>query len=371
MSDTPTDAAPEGDGPKGATSGDAKPEDAKSEAAKPEAPNPEAAKSKGAKSSGAKPEEAKPEEAKSGAVTPGEAASGDARPGGAGSAGGPPMILVDGPPVQPEAAAAPQAPARPRGLPAIETIGYDDLGAAFRAGVEDFKRAPMFGVFFGGVYAVGGLIMLWLSAVMDAPWLILPLVLAFPLVGPFVAVGLYDVSRRLARDEKPKWGEVLGVMLQQRKRELGWMAFVVLFICFVWFYQIRTILVIFLQNESFSSMGDFLTVAVTTQAGWGFLIVGSLVGGFLALVLFSTTVVAIPLLLERDRDFITAMITSVKAVTSSPRPMVAWGITVTVLVMAAALPLFLGLIVILPVLGHATWHLYKKLVGPEPEAETA
>ena len=213
--------------------------------------------------------------------------------------------------------------------------------------------------------------MLWISAGLVASWLILTLVLSFPLVGPFVAVGLYDVSRRLARDEKPRWGPVLGVMLQQRKRELGWMAFVVLFICFVWFYQIRTILVIFLQNESFSTMGDFLTVVLTTQAGWGFVIVGTLVGGFLALVLFSCTVVAIPLLLERDRDFITAIITSVKAVTTSPAPMVAWGFTVTALVMLACLPLFLGLVVMLPVLGHATWHLYRKLVEAEPEGDGA
>ncbi|MEM6744665.1 MAG: DUF2189 domain-containing protein [Pseudomonadota bacterium] len=282
-------------------------------------------------------------------------------------AAGPPVIRIDEDAAK--SAAAPKA-AKPRGLPPINAIGYDDLGDAFRAGIGDFKRAPAFGLFFGGVYAAGGILMLWISAGLNAPWLILPLVLAFPLVGPFIAVGLYDVSRRLARDERPRWGAVLGVMLQQRKRELGWMAFVVLFICFVWFYQIRTILVIFLQNESFSTMGDFLVVVLTTQAGWGFTLVGSVVGGFLALVLFSTTVVAIPLLLERERDFVTAIITSVKAVTTSPAPMVAWGLTVTVLVMLSALPAFLGLVVILPVLGHATWHLYKKLVGPEPEVET-
>ena len=257
------------------------------------------------------------------------------------------------------------APA-PRPMPKVLPITFDDLGAAFRAGVRDFKRAPLFGLFFGGVYAAGGWLMYWLFAVMQAPWAIIPVALAFPLIGPFVAVGLYDVSRRLDRGERLRWGDVLGVVFEQRRRELAWMAFVVMFICFVWFYQIRTLLAIFLQNESFHTMSDFLTILVTTQAGIAFLIVGTGVGAFLALVLFSVTVVAIPLLLERDRDFITAIVTSVKAVTTSPAPMVAWGLTVTALVMVATLAGFLGLMVVLPVLGHATWRLYQRLVAPEP-----
>ncbi|MEO1687878.1 MAG: DUF2189 domain-containing protein [Pseudomonadota bacterium] len=279
--------------------------------------------------------------------------------------------MTDAPSSPDAAAPAPSpdaaAPPRPRGLPPVRPIGFDDLGEVFRAGIEDFKRAPAFGLFFGGVYALGGWLMYLLVASYDAPWLILPLGLAFPLIGPFVAVGLYDVSRRLDAGETPRWGDVLGVVFEQRRRELGWMAFVVLFVCFVWFYQVRTILVIFLQNQSFSSMESFLTMVFTTPEGLGFLVVGTLVGGFLALVLFSTTVIAIPLLLERDRDFITAIITSVKAVTTSGTPMVAWGLTVTVLVMLATLAGFLGLLVVLPVLGHATWRLYKKAVGPEPD----
>lgn len=260
---------------------------------------------------------------------------------------------------------------RPRPMPEVRAIGFDDLGAAFRQGVDDFRRAPAFGLFFGGVFAAGGWLMLWLLTVAEAPWLMLPLGVTFPLVGPFAAVGLYEVSRRLQAGERPTWRGTLGVVFEQRRRELGWMAFVVLFVCFVWFYQIRTIMVIFLQNESFSSMADFLTVVFTTQSGLTFLIVGTLVGGFLALVLFATTVVSIPLLLERDRDFVTATITSVKAVTTSPVPMVSWGLTVTVLVMLGMLTAFLGLLVVLPVLGHATWHLYQRLVAPESAAEAA
>ena len=258
-----------------------------------------------------------------------------------------------------------QATIRPRPMPQVRPITFDDLGKAVRAGVSDFRRAPRFGLFFGGVYFVGGWIMWLLLNWAEAPWLMLPLALAFPLMGPFVAVGLYDVSRRLAAGQRLDWSSVLGVVFEQRKRELGWMAFVTLFICFIWFYQIRTIMVLTLQNMSFSSTEGFLKVVFATPEGLTFLCVGTLAGGLLAIVLFSVTVVAIPLLLERDRNFITAIITSVKAVTTSPAPMIGWGLTVTALMMVSILAGFLGLLVALPVLGHATWHLYKRAVVPE------
>lgn len=250
-------------------------------------------------------------------------------------------------------------------VPEVNRIGWGDILEALRLGASDFRRAPKFGLFFGGVYAAGGWVMAWLLAVAEAPWLMLPLALAFPLIGPFVAVGLYDVSRRLERGEPLRWGDVLGVVFEQRRRELGWMAFVVLFICFVWFYQIRTITVLFLQNASFSSVAGFLDVVFGSAAGVAYLVVGTGVGTFLALVLFSVTVASIPLLLERDRDFITAMIVSVKTVAASPAPMLGWGLVVTGLVLVSMLAGFVGLLVTLPVLGHATWHLYRRTVKPE------
>ncbi len=250
-------------------------------------------------------------------------------------------------------------------MPEVNRIGWDDVLEALQLGASDFRRAPQFGLFFGGVYAAGGWAMAWLLAVAEAPWLMLPLALAFPLIGPFVAVGLYDVSRRLDRAEPLRWRDVLGVVFEQRRRELGWMAFVILFICFIWFYQIRTITVIFLQNMSFSSVAGFLDVVLGSAAGIVYLAVGTAVGTFLALVLFSVTVVSIPLLLERDRDFITAMITSVKAVAASPGPMLGWGLVVTGLVLVSILAGFVGLMVTLPVLGHATWRLYRRAVKPE------
>jgi uncharacterized membrane protein len=254
-------------------------------------------------------------------------------------------------------------------MPTVRPVSYEDLGAVLRLGWQDFRRAPGYGLFFGSVFAFGGMILWLLLSRWNMPWLMLPLAVGFPLLGPFVAAGLYEVSRQLAAGEKLRWKHVLGVMFAQRKRELGWMAFVTLFIFWIWVYQVRLLMAIIMGRMSFSSMPQFMELVVTTSEGWTFLIVGTLVGALLSLVLFASTVVAIPLLLDRDRDFITALITSWQVVLRSPGPMLSWGVLVTALVMVGLGTFFLGLIVVLPVLGHATWHLYTRAVAPAAEGE--
>jgi uncharacterized membrane protein len=133
----------------------------------------------------------------------------------------------------------------------------------------------------------------------------------------------------------------------------------------MWLYEVRMLLAIFLGFQSFSSIDAFIQVITTTPEGIGFLIVGTGVGAFISFVLFCTTVVGIPLLLDREIDLITAIIMSFKAVFQNLGPMIGWGILIVALTFAALLPAFLGLLVVLPVLGHATWHLYTKLVAPE------
>jgi uncharacterized membrane protein len=247
-------------------------------------------------------------------------------------------------------------------VPKAQPVAASDVVAALKAGLNDFVRAPAFGLFFGGIYTLGGLAILAFLTRLHMPWMIIPLAVGFPLVGPFVAAGLYEVSRVRAAGKRPEWRDVLLVVVRQRHRQLGWMAFVVLFIFWIWIYQVRLLLAVFLGFRSFSSIGDFLTVVTTTSDGLGFLAVGTVVGAFLAFVLFCATVIAMPLLLDRDIDFVTAMITSFRVVFLSPGPMIGWGIVVAVLAIAALVPAFLGLLIVLPVLGHATWHLYQKAV---------
>jgi uncharacterized membrane protein len=250
----------------------------------------------------------------------------------------------------------------------INRIGFGDVREALAQGWRDFIRAPFIGLFFGAIYAAGGIAIWLLLSVYHEPWWIIPIAVGFPLIGPFVAVGLYETSRRLAAGEPLHFGEILTVILAQRKRQVAWMAFVVLFIFWMWLYEVRMLLAIFLGFQSFSSIGAFVNVVTGTPEGIGFLVVGTGVGAFISFVLFCATVVAIPLLLDREIDLITAIIMSFKAVLQNPGPMIGWGILIVVLTFAALLPVFLGLLVVLPVLGHATWHLYRKVVAPEGAA---
>jgi uncharacterized membrane protein len=258
-----------------------------------------------------------------------------------------------------------ESPSQPRpAMPVVRNIAVADLRACLATGFADFRRAPLYGLFFGAVYALGGLLIVALVFQFGMPYLAYPLAIGFALIGPFIAVGLYEVSRRLEAGRPLDWPGILRVIYDQRRRELSWMGFVVLFVLWIWLYQVRLLIALFLGSRATIDLGRFLHVVVSTPEGLIFLAVGHLVGAILALVLFSVTVIACPLLLDRNVDFVTAIVTSVKTVATSPLPMILWGLLVVVLILVASVPAFLGLFVVLPVLGHATWHLYRRAVAP-------
>lgn len=256
--------------------------------------------------------------------------------------------------------------ATPASRPQIRSITTDDVYAALSQGWADFRAAPKYGLFFGGVYAVAG-ILIWLQLlVWDRPYWILPLALAFPLIGPFVAVGLYEVSRRREAGEPLDWSEVLEVVWKQRHSQLPSMAFVVLAGFLIWVWVARLLVALFLGRMSAATYSN-LDALLTSTNGITMILIGTLIGGMIAFILFSISAVALPMLLERDIDFVTAMVTSFNAVTSSLVPMLTWAGIIAVGLFAGMVPFFLGLIIVLPVLGHATWHIYRKTIVPEGE----
>jgi uncharacterized membrane protein len=173
-----------------------------------------------------------------------------------------------------------------RGVPKVNKVTADDVTASLKAGFSDFLARPIMSGFFGLFYAVFGLLFVWSLVWLDKYWMVIPAVVGFPLVAPFAAAGLYEMSRRLEMGESFGWSEILTVMANQRKREMGWMAFVTLFILWVWFYQVRLWLAIILQDSSFSDFDGFLNIVFFTPQGWTFLAIGTGVGALLSAALF-------------------------------------------------------------------------------------
>ena len=253
--------------------------------------------------------------------------------------------------------------------PVVRPITAADIAEALGQGLRDFQAVPLYGLAFGALYAAGGIAILFCLTVFGLVYLAYPLAAGFALLGPFVAIGLYEVSRRREAGQAVSVGAIWSTV--RSRGEIGWMAFVTLFIFVIWMYQVRLLIALLIGlNASFSSLKEFITVVLTTTEGLWFLAIGNAVGAALSLILFALTVVSFPLLLDRDVDFVTAMVTSVRAVVTSPLPMIGWAAVIVVLLVVSALPYFLGLVVTLPVLGHATWHLYRRIVAPLPGAAT-
>lgn len=250
--------------------------------------------------------------------------------------------------------------------PVVRRITAEDVYSALGEGWRDFRAVPRFGLFFGGVYALVGIALLVTFWVLDRPAWILPFAVAFPLVGPFVAVGLYEVSRRRERGEPLDWADVLGAVWGKRESQIPSMAFVVLAGLVIWMWAAGMLVILFLGRGGAS--GD-LDAIFARDSGFWLVFVGTIVGAAIAFVLFSVTVVSLPMLVDRDVDFVTAMVVSLTAVRENLQPMLHWAWIVAGVLFVAMLPLFLGLVVALPVLGHATWHLYRKAIVPERGSE--
>jgi hypothetical protein len=247
--------------------------------------------------------------------------------------------------------------------PVVRRISATDVTDALGKGLRDFQAMPIYGMLLGAMFAGGGSMAVLTTTAFGMSYLSYPLAAGFVLIGPFAAIFLYELSRR--REEgRPIQLVDIGKTVIGRS-EIGWMAFVTIFIFVIWIYQVRLWMVLLLGlHASFASLQQLIAVLLTTNEGLVFLLIGNIVGAVLSLVLFSLTVVSFPLLLDRDVDFITAMITSVRAVVTSPLPMIGWAAVIVVLMIVSCLPYFLGLVVTLPILGHTTWHLYRRIVAP-------
>lgn len=246
----------------------------------------------------------------------------------------------------------------------VQALSARDLRAALRKGWADCRRSGRFALVFAGIYVLGGWGLIWALSVSGQIWWIIPISLGFPLLGPFTAVGFYEISRRLERQMPLDWAGIMGVIWRQKDRQIPSIAAVIVIFFLFWNFVSHMIFALFMGLEVMTNIHSSLQVFVTLN-GLMMLSVGTLVGAGFAAVLFAVTVVALPMLLDREIDFVTAMLTSIEVVKRNPVVMFAWGILIAVLLGVSFALLFLPLFIVLPLLGHASWHLYRAAIDSQ------
>jgi uncharacterized membrane protein len=244
------------------------------------------------------------------------------------------------------------------GAPSFRPVTGDMIRGALAAGWRDFAASWGYGLFFGGFYALFGLV-LWRVTVWTGQsyWLMLA-AFGFPLLGPLSAVGLYEISRLRAAGVRLTWGRVLTGVWREKDRQIPSMAAVVIVLFIFWIFIGHVVFALFMGMSVMTNISTSYE-AFFTSAGLMMIAAELLIGGAVALILFSITVVGMPMLVDREVDFVTAMIASVSLVLRHPAPMLTWAAVVVLALVVAMVPAFLGLLVVLPILGHATWHLYR------------
>jgi uncharacterized membrane protein len=246
--------------------------------------------------------------------------------------------------------------------PTIRQIGLGDIAAALRAGWEDFLARPSFAVFLALLYPIVGLFLLLYTVGYDFFPLLFPLAAGFALIGPVAAVGFYEISRRREAGLDSSWRHALGVFKSPSFGGIaalaGWLAAIFI----LWLFTAWMIYQWCFPGQQITDIPAFLGTVFSTGAGWTLLTVGNLVGLGFAVLALTLGAFSFPALVDRDIGFDMALRTSVRAVAANPATMAAWGVTVAALLVAGTIPFFMGLAVALPVLGHATWHLYRRTV---------
>ncbi|MEL7518691.1 MAG: DUF2189 domain-containing protein [Pseudomonadota bacterium] len=237
-----------------------------------------------------------------------------------------------------------------------------DLFAALRAGWSDFIAMPQFGLFFGGVYVAVGLLVGYFSFIGEELTWLIPATAGFPLIAPFVAVGLYEASRRREAGKPLSWRGVIGALKGHGDDQILSMG-VIVFVAFgFWMIVAHAIFAIFMAESGVSAHGGWdMVETLMTPSGLAMLAIGSAVGAIMAYAFYAMTVISLPMLVERKVDFLTAIISSFKTLKRNSFVMLAWAAIIAAVLFVAMLPAFLGLFVALPVLGHATWHLYRRV----------
>ena len=249
--------------------------------------------------------------------------------------------------------------------PIVRKIGVADLKDAVAKGIDDFLAMPTHVIFLAVIYPVVGLLLAAITFGYDLMPLLFPLAGGFALIGPFAAIGLYELSRQRERGVEVSWKHAFGLLRYPSLDAIAAMGMVLMIVFLIWLATAQLLYQSLFGYALPESIRQFLSDILTTPAGWTLIIAGNGIGFLFAALAMTISVVSFPLLLDRDVGAIVAMHTSVRAVLRNPLMMAVWGLFVAAALVIGSLPFFVGLAVVLPVLAHSTWHLYRKVVEPD------
>ncbi len=248
--------------------------------------------------------------------------------------------------------------------PGIRKIAVSDVFDALRLGWEDFRAKPSHYVFLCLIYPIAGVVLAaWSSGANMLP-LLYPLASGFALLGPVAAIGLYEISRRRELGMNTNWRHAFDVRRSPAFAAIIGLAVMLLAMFVAWLLVAQSLYTQLFGEVPPASMSAFFSQVFGTEQGWSLILVGNAIGLVFAIIVLSSVVVAFPLLLDRDVGAVAAIDTSIRATLANPVPVAVWGLIVAGGLVLGSIPVFVGLAVIMPILGHATWHLYRKLVVP-------
>lgn len=247
-------------------------------------------------------------------------------------------------------------------VPEVRKISTDDLRDVLARGYADFMTIPTHLFILGLIYPILGVFLASSAFGYDLLPLLFPLVSGFALIGPFAGIGLYEMSRRREAGIPPTYQDAIEVFRSPAIGSLIGMGLVLVVIFVLWLLAANTVFNLTIGRSPNEAYGEWLREIFFTPKGWALIVIGNLVGFVFAVLVLMISVVSFPLILDRRVGVATAIATSRRAVLANPFTMAMWGLIVAGLLALGSIPVFIGLAVVMPVLGHATWHLYRKVV---------
>jgi uncharacterized membrane protein len=257
----------------------------------------------------------------------------------------------------------PTEPARE--LPVVRSIGVADLRDALASGVDDFRAMPTHVLFLSLIYPLIGLGLFAATFGYNFIPLLYPLAAGFALIGPLAAIGLYELSRRRELGLDTSWRHAFDIIHSPSLRSIAALGAILLIIFSIWLAVAKAIYAANFSPDEQMGLGEFVRRVLGTPEGQKLIVVGNAVGFLFALLAFALSVISFPLLLDRNVGVAVAIITSIRVILRNPVVMALWGLLVAGALLLGSVPFFIGLAVVMPVLGHSTWHLYRKVVEPD------